>query len=269
MGKVSREARLLFVNMWTLADDEGRLRAASRMLASLLYPYDDDAPDLIEGWLGELERVRSIHRYVVDDTTYAQVTNWLEHQKIDRASKSRLPAPGEPSRQFASPREVSPPYLGPRTLDQDLGKSADACARDPRLKAVGERVLALCGDSPNLLHYARVETWLGSGADPELDIFPTITAVVAKLGKAPSSLNYFDGPIADAVARRTKPMPTGDPFEPPAFLDRRPKSRAQEQADAAAVVFGAVNQRVNGPGNQPSPARNPRLLPAAIGSKDA
>jgi hypothetical protein len=55
-GRVSRDARLLFILLWTIADDVGRTRAASRMLASLLFPYDDDAPALIEGWLAELER---------------------------------------------------------------------------------------------------------------------------------------------------------------------------------------------------------------------
>ncbi|WP_050996281.1 MULTISPECIES: hypothetical protein [Bradyrhizobium] len=55
IGKLSREARLLFIQLWTLADDEGRARAASRMLASLLYPYDDDAPGLMDDWLAQLE----------------------------------------------------------------------------------------------------------------------------------------------------------------------------------------------------------------------
>ena len=41
MGNVSRDARLTFVQLFTLADDEGRLRGNSRMLASLLFPYDD------------------------------------------------------------------------------------------------------------------------------------------------------------------------------------------------------------------------------------
>ena len=43
MGRVSRDARLCFVMLWTIADDSGRLRGNSRMLASLLFPYDDDA----------------------------------------------------------------------------------------------------------------------------------------------------------------------------------------------------------------------------------
>ena len=40
VGRLSREARLLFLLLFTLVDDAGRSRAASRMLASVLYPYD-------------------------------------------------------------------------------------------------------------------------------------------------------------------------------------------------------------------------------------
>ena len=64
MGKVSRDARLLFVELWCICDDHGRTRAASRMLASLLFPYDDDAPKLIDGWLSELERQGCIRLYL-------------------------------------------------------------------------------------------------------------------------------------------------------------------------------------------------------------
>lgn len=91
MGRVSREARLCFVGLWSMADDEGRSRAVSRMLANLLYPYDDDARGLVDGWLNELEREGCIQRYEVDGNHYLQVCNWLKHQKIDRPSKSKLP----------------------------------------------------------------------------------------------------------------------------------------------------------------------------------
>jgi hypothetical protein len=71
------------------------------MLASLLYPYDDDAPSLIEGWLTELEKWGCIRRYEIEGSHYLEVTNWLKHQKIDRPSASRLPpyspSPREPS----------------------------------------------------------------------------------------------------------------------------------------------------------------------------
>ncbi len=54
MGAVSRDARLLFIMLFTLADDEGRLRGNSRMLASILFPYDSDAPKLTDKWVNEL-----------------------------------------------------------------------------------------------------------------------------------------------------------------------------------------------------------------------
>ena len=126
MGAISRDARLLFCLLWTVCDDEGRTRGASRMLASLLFPYDDDAPSLIEGWLSELESVQCIVRYSVAGSTYLQVCNWLIHQKIDKPSKSRLPAFGEGSRILAKPRETSAPDLGPRTVDLGAGKAQQA-----------------------------------------------------------------------------------------------------------------------------------------------
>ena len=115
VGKLSRDARLLYILLWTIVDDSGSARAASRMLASLLYPFDDDAKDLIDGWLDELEGNDCIRRYQVDGSTYLEVTKWLSHQKIDKPTPSRLPPNpddfGEASRGFSKPRQVS------RTLD--------------------------------------------------------------------------------------------------------------------------------------------------------
>lgn len=107
MGRVSRDSRLLFVELWTLCDDEGRTRGNSRMLASLLFPYDDDAPGLIDGWIDELEREGCVVRYTAAGSTYIQVCNWLNHQKIDKPSKSKIPAFVESSRILANPREHS------------------------------------------------------------------------------------------------------------------------------------------------------------------
>jgi hypothetical protein len=139
IGKLSRDARLLFIQLWTIVDDDGRTRAASRMLASLLYPYDDDAPKLIDKWLDELERAHCIRRYVVDDNAYLDIRNWRKHQKIERPTPSRFPEYREPpsisradSRGSTEPssnaREVSTsPHrtlatdLGPRTVDTDQG----------------------------------------------------------------------------------------------------------------------------------------------------
>ena len=107
MGRVSRDARLTFILLWTLSDDSGRLRGSSRMLASLLFPYDDDAKDLIDAWLSELERESCIARYMIAGTSYLQVCNWSKHQKIDKPSGSKIPPPEEGSRILSNPRAVS------------------------------------------------------------------------------------------------------------------------------------------------------------------
>lgn len=119
VGRLSRDARLLFIMLWTIVDDEGRTRAASRMLASLLYPYDDDARDLMPDWLEELEREGCVELYTVDGSSYLEITNWRKHQKIDKPTASKLPSLSEGS---PTPREVSRKVdtdLGPRTSTKD------------------------------------------------------------------------------------------------------------------------------------------------------
>lgn len=145
VGRLSRDARLLFVQLWTICDDEGRARAASRMLASLLYPYDDDAPSLIDGWLEELAREGCIRRYEVDGDRYLEIVKWLKHQKIDRPSKSRIPEYREPS---PTPREES------RALDADLGPRTVG----PSTNAAG----AASEDSPEVEFFSRGKKLLGS-----------------------------------------------------------------------------------------------------------
>lgn len=112
LGSVPREARLLFINLFTIVDDDGRARASSRLLASLLYPFDDDAPSLMEGWLSSLEDVGAIRRYEVNGTEYLDIPKWLEHQKIDRPSKSRLPPYSPNTRESSRALDALP-----RTLD--------------------------------------------------------------------------------------------------------------------------------------------------------
>lgn len=132
MGRVKREARLCFILLWTLADDSGRLRGNSRMLASLLYPYDDDAKELIDGWLSELSTEGCIVRYEVQGTSYVQICNWSDHQKIDRPSESKLPEFTKSSRKLSKPRDDSP-RKGEEGKGEDSGEDSrdDLLAKSP------------------------------------------------------------------------------------------------------------------------------------------
>ena len=132
IGRLSRDARLCFIQLWTIADDSGLARASSRMLASLLYPYDDDAKSGIGVWLDELDRSGHIKRYTVNGDHYLEICNWLKHQKIDRPSQSRLPPFDEASRTFdvSSTTDLVP---GPRI--KDLGYGGDSVKGEGNGKA--------------------------------------------------------------------------------------------------------------------------------------
>lgn len=151
IGRLSRDARLTFILLWTIADDAGRLRGHPRAIASLIYPYDQDAGKHIATWLQELESEDCITAYVVGKDAYIQINNWLKHQKIERPSPSRLPSIDEGARAFgeASPinhrsfTEASPQDmdLGPRTKDMDHA----ACAEETEAVSIWNDMASKAG----------------------------------------------------------------------------------------------------------------------------
>ncbi len=107
LSRVSREARLFFILLWTVADDEGRMLLDHERLKGRLYPLDDDVPPLLPVWIGELEAARYIEIYRVGDVDYLRVRDWKQLQKIDHPTPSRLPAsPREPAREVRELREI-------------------------------------------------------------------------------------------------------------------------------------------------------------------
>ena len=129
LARVSRDARLCFVSLWTICDDAGRARGNARMLASLLFPYDEDAPGLIDGWLAELERVDAIRRYEVEGKSYIAITNWLKHQRIEKPTPSRFPEPpGEGAGQGESVLPLPSNQNSP-TPHRSLAEPSPTCRR--------------------------------------------------------------------------------------------------------------------------------------------
>lgn len=112
MGRVSRDARLLFIMLWTVVDDHGRTRAHPTLLANLLFPYDEDAKLRIPEWLMELERQNCITVYAVENNAYLQIEKWTDHQRIDHPGKSKFPSPpdtlGKSRKKVREPRKNTP-----------------------------------------------------------------------------------------------------------------------------------------------------------------
>lgn len=123
LGRVSREARLLFIGLFSCCDDHGRARASSRLLASRLYPYDDDALKKLPAWIEELEKEHCIRLYKVNGESYLDIPKWLNHQKIDKPSASKLP-PFDNSREDSRGFEKN--SLGTGNREKEQGKEQEA-----------------------------------------------------------------------------------------------------------------------------------------------
>lgn len=97
-SKLSTLAKLVFVGMFSNADDEGRGRARAVYLKSALFPYDETmrATD-IEKTLKEIASYMSVIFYAFDNSEYYQLTNWDLWQKVDRPTPSKIPAFDESS----------------------------------------------------------------------------------------------------------------------------------------------------------------------------
>jgi hypothetical protein len=250
MGRVSRDARLCFIQLFTLSDDFGKLRGNSRMLASLLYPYDDDAPNLIVSWLAELEAEDCIRQYSVDGTHYVLINNWQSHQKVDKPTPSKIPDPPDepredsrglpetsrsvvvgsgpkdqgkdqrtkegtdvprthvdpdpPAREPAPPPRKPPERVGNITLPAYLAEKPPTYAAvefHPRFNEVREHITHRL---PNLgrQNATEVNRWLQSGADPELDIFPTVEHLIGLKGGDIGSFRFFTRAVESSIAAR-------------------------------------------------------------------
>ena len=92
-GHLDPWARLLFIGLITMADDEGRLRAPAAAVLGHVFPYDDIAPKRLSGWLQAIEEANLIVQYEDGRTQYVAITGWNAHQRINRPTPSKLPAP--------------------------------------------------------------------------------------------------------------------------------------------------------------------------------
>ncbi|MDQ8043854.1 MAG: hypothetical protein REI11_04575 [Patulibacter sp.] len=92
---VSREARLLWVVLITMSDDEGRFRWRPQAVLGHGFPDDEDAAEKLEDWLQELIDEGLVIVYIYARSTFGFHPKWREHQRIDRPRASVLPDPDD------------------------------------------------------------------------------------------------------------------------------------------------------------------------------
>ena len=96
VGSLSREARLLFIASWNLADDEGLLRWSAAYLKASAFMFDDDIDvSATEKLMAELVSAELVHVYRAGKAhqQFGHILGFRKHQKINRPSPSKLPPP--------------------------------------------------------------------------------------------------------------------------------------------------------------------------------
>lgn len=94
LAAVTLTAERTFFGLLTQADDQGRHRDHAAIIAGQLWVLrPEHTPADVEKDLAQLADAGLICRYTgPDDKRYLHVVNWHQHQKINRPSKSRIPA---------------------------------------------------------------------------------------------------------------------------------------------------------------------------------
>lgn len=91
-GTLSNLAKLVFIGLFSIADDEGRGKASPAYIKAVLFPYNDDLRIAdIEKTLSEISSKMSVIFYSCDENMYYTLTSWNMWQKIDKPSQSKLP----------------------------------------------------------------------------------------------------------------------------------------------------------------------------------
>jgi hypothetical protein len=102
--------RLTFIGLWSYVDDNGVGIDSFKLISAELYGLEDDpreARDNTRECLARLADARLITRYTLDGKRYIRITNWDEHQRIDRPNKPRYPLPTDPTVTLLDPDQAA------------------------------------------------------------------------------------------------------------------------------------------------------------------
>ena len=84
IGRISRDARLLYIGLWTFADDLGVVIADPVWLKSKIFPYDQIQIQQLKAWLEMLEKTGFISHLTVKSESFYYLPTFSRHQVINR-----------------------------------------------------------------------------------------------------------------------------------------------------------------------------------------
>jgi hypothetical protein len=95
VASMTRDERLLFVGMITIADDDGRLVASPAHLLGAIYPHDADVtPKLVRAWRDAVRaKNANVLLYESGGHEYIAFAKWTNVNKPTHATPSKIPGP--------------------------------------------------------------------------------------------------------------------------------------------------------------------------------
>ena len=95
MARLTYRQRLLFIGLFSNADDQGRLRAHPGLVRALVFPMDEISNDEVATDLEAIAKVGSIVIYQAEDSesAYIQIVGWWQYQSPQWAYPSTIPPP--------------------------------------------------------------------------------------------------------------------------------------------------------------------------------
>lgn len=132
LATLPRDTRMLFIGLWNLADDHGRLRGHPSFIQGQVFPYDHDID--IPNSLEQLELAGRIVQYRRDGQRFIWIRKFSEHQKMDKRTDSKLPEPTAqetecPAEKLAEPAEKGAlEWKGREGKGKEQGKEPEAAA---------------------------------------------------------------------------------------------------------------------------------------------
>ena len=119
-ARLPDKAKLLYIGLITLADDDGRLRADSLLLRSQVFPLDETIKQSdVRKWLNFIVRTGLVEVFRVDEHYFVQHPNWKKYQSIRKDLYKPSKIPSNPSRKRHGADTESHPNISKDKLNKE------------------------------------------------------------------------------------------------------------------------------------------------------
>lgn len=138
IARCSYLERLLFIGLWSFAEDDGVGRASPLLIKADVFPYETLREADIKKSLEKLASLGLILLYEIDSQMYYYIVNFNKHQVINKPSRCYLPLPPDAPAQFTGAFMLPAEHDGDNDepLPEDYGSTTAPVTPEDKRKEV-------------------------------------------------------------------------------------------------------------------------------------